>query len=556
MHSITRERHTVKYIEHSAQRPFPATGLLAMLGVGAGCGGPTLASRLGGRRLLVRCSLVVIVAALALIAGSSSALASAPPSLEILAYHSVLPGPNPAVFSTRVLAEAQVRTNGLDTKWRAEYSTSKSVLEGGAGTIVSSGETPGIREGTEGVENIQLGPLDPGLRVDVLHHLAPATPYYARFVAENADSDGHPTIAFFEFTTLPVAKPEIDRRGLGEEGSTPARTFLEGGSTSPTTAAFHVQVESNGAATGYSFGYSTSKSGPFTSCGAAGSITVAEDFAEPEFHCTGLAPETKYFVRLLATNKEGAVEQRTYVEGGDELRESFTTPTARPVVFGPQTRNITGESAHVTDGVRTHGTETHWHFEYATSLLALDSGLGVVGPSGTISQAEAQAGGLQEGAEPTVGGTLTGLRPATTYYVRLFAENAAGEGRTCYEESISAEAGSETICEPISTATRGFASVDTAGPPSAGTLAVHTLHGESLRVIGAVDPNSEPTKGEQTITIEGAPTGGTFTLTFEGQTTEPIAFDASGEGHGSVASALQGLLVVRPFSSLVIAGIS
>ena len=48
-----------------------------------------------------------------------------------------------------------------------------------------------------------------------------------------------------------------------------------------------------------------------------------------------------------------------------------------------------------------------------------------------------------------------------------------------------------------------------------------------------MNPNSVPASAEQTITIEDAPSGGTFTLTFKGQTTAPIAFNAPSEGQAA-----------------------
>ena len=54
-----------------------------------------------------------------------------------------------------------------------------------------------------------------------------------------------------------------------------------------------------------------------------------------------------------------------------------------------------------------------------------------------ISQVEAEALPVKDNA-PGIEGTLTGLKPSTTYYVRLFAKNAAGEeGVNGYGEPIS-----------------------------------------------------------------------------------------------------------------------
>ena len=102
------------------------------------------------------------------------------------------------------------------------------------------------------------------------------------------------------------------------------------------------------------------------------------------------------------------------------------------------------------------------------------------------------------------------------------------------------------VCESISVATHGIAGFVTAGPPTVSTFATHALHGESLRLLGSVDPGSVPTSAEQTVTVEGAPTGGTFTLTFTppgamGETTVPIAFDAPAGGPNGVEHALSEL---------------
>jgi len=58
----------------------------------------------------------------------------------------------------------------------------------------------------------------------------------------------------------------------------------------------------------------------------------------------------------------------------------------------------------------------------------------------------------------------------------------------------------------------------------------------------ALGTASAGTAGVETVTITGAPTGGTFTLTYQGQTTAPIAYNAT-------ASAVQSALYALPTSS-------
>jgi hypothetical protein len=66
-----------------------------------------------------------------------------------------------------------------------------------------------------------------------------------------------------------------------------------------------------------------------------------------------------------------------------------------------------------------------------------------------------------------------------------------------------------------------------------------------------VGPEGAGTSEVQTITITGGPTGGTFTLTYDGQVTDPLDFDASA---GEVDSALEALTNLAPGDVTVTGG--
>lgn len=416
------------------------------------------------------------------------------------------------VYATRAGLAVNLTTKGLETKWHAEYATNPN----GPWTAATSGTfPPGPGNKTE---EVYLGTDDAGF----LHHLKPSTTYYARFNAENSAKEAAvPTT--FTFTTTAVTAPEVPEAGpivgIGFHNDPLFRVEVEG----PTSVVAKAQIEGNGAETTYAIEYAAAEANggapaeasaawvPF-SLSATGAISVAEDFATPEVKATGLAPETKYYARLKATNEKGTLVLRSFAGSQDG---SFVTPTAKPIPQSPDFRNVTGTSAHVEASLVVHGLETKWHFEYAEA--AAGPWLPIAGAEGVVSQALAESFSELIGA--TVEGSLTGLKPSKTYYVRLSAKSAAGEG--------------------IGPA----ASFETSGPPLATTFAVHGLHGEALRVMGAVNPNSPLTSAEQTISVEGAPTGGTFTLSFKGQTTEPIAFDASFGGVEAALDAVAGLAV-------------
>jgi hypothetical protein len=432
---------------------------------------------------------------------SAAALAAGPPTFNPAAL-------SMEVHATRVAIEPMLNVEELVTTWRAEYAKSNEECkppekESGCVWVLAGGATD---EQVNSPTRVMIGKAEgtAGNNVHYLRHLAPNTGFYARFVAANEDGKA---IEIVPFTTLAPGKPEIAQIGGGippEFGST-----FYGGAVSDTVAHFKAQLEGDGSEiTEYSFGYSSSNNGPFTLCGAVRSVTLAEEFTNPaaEASCTGLKPETSYFARLRATNTNSETTEETI---------PFTTLAAKPYAAAPEARNVTATSAVVAAQVSPHGSETQWRLEYAASPIGPWSSFA----AGTISQAQAEA--LEYGTAERPQGKLAGLLSASTeYYVRMVAENVCGEG-----------------CGSVTSSVTSF---KTSGPPVASTFAVHALHGESLRLLGAVNPSSTPTQEEQTITVEGAPTGGTFTLTFKGQTTKEIAFNATSEAVRKALSNLPG----------------
>jgi hypothetical protein len=417
------------------------------------------------------------------------------------------------VHSTRVIIGLELKTEELETNYQVEYAPAEA-----------DGKAPPSNSSTWKLTNhggfsssttrIYIGELDPGESPgspEQLRGLKPNTSYYARFAAENAGSKGEEIVDEVPFKTLAVGKPEIPRTGSLEgtvqfEGSS---LMFTGVASSGASARFHAKIETNGAQTAYSFEYAPAGAGgacpvetsgswqPFTNGGTG---VISGEYEKVEANITGLIPETTYCVRLRAANENGElVQTKYYDETSSGEVDSFTTRTGKPEA-NLEVRNVTGVSAHLKALVVPHGSETVWRLEYATSESGPWSP--VPGGAGIISLAEAQATPYVDNAPLGSFGhgvTLAGLSPSTTYYVRLFAETR------CVSHCGSVTSRSETFV--------------TSGPPSASTFMVHALHGEALRLLGSVNPNSSPTSAEQLVTLEGHPTGGTFTLTFKGQTT-------------------------------------
>jgi hypothetical protein len=299
----------------------------------------------------------------------------------------------------------------------------------------------------------------------LIRYLAPATHYYARVVAENELGSAE---AAAEFTTVPVSSPEITELTL-------ARLNANDIEIGTTYANFVGHIETNGADTKYHFAYSTSQAGPWIpASGASGSVTVAEDYTEPEVALTGLKPETQYYLRGIAENEAGA----TSTEHGFKTIGLHPTATMDGAGIG----DVTATSAHVAGTIETRSVETHWRFETASSASGPWSP--VPSASGTISAAEASEN------SSTVHGVVSGLNPGTAYYVRFIAENEP-------EPSVHYSANSENEYDYSTDRLQGPVTFETAGPPRVSTYAVHTFaeDSETIRVLGSVDPDTAPVEG-------------------------------------------------------------
>ncbi len=329
----------------------------------------------------------------------------------------------------------------------------------------------GALEGGSGI----LAGSGPNFREHVpyaeVHNLTPLTTYYARIVAVNSFGSAEETT---KFTTRAVAIPEIGN--------------LTAFAASKSATLFVTEVETNGLQTEYSFEYATSEHGPWSPApGCSGTVTVAEDFvADRSCHLEGLTPETEYFLRVTATNEKGSAQGLTH----------FTTESPYPsqvnahYLFGA----ATSTSEFVSGSFNPQSSETSWRIEYATST----AGPWTLGAGGVVPAAE--AGEYLSHVGPL---EISGLDPGTVYYIRTVAENIFGS---------------------VTSAPEHF---ETLGPPLASTFAVHALHGEAIRALGAVTPRTVPVDELQSVMVGGGATGGTYTLSFAGQTTAPIPLHAT-----------------------------
>jgi hypothetical protein len=426
--------------------------------------------------------------------------------------HEKVPPPSLVIHSTRVIMLTELRSEGLATKWRSDYAQAEC---GSVPTTewlpVNEGEVPA----TPLTNFLSLGAADPGEEADApiqLRHLDPQTRYCVRFEAENAAGNAKEEIPI---ETRPVEMPEVPHLGIVEQFN----AFFNVDEITNTSLSFSAKVESNGSSSEYTFEYSLPENGhapaqasfswkPMT-LEATGEVTPEEDFLKVKAKLTGLSAETTYYIRIKLVNSVGI----RYQTLDSNEKESVETGTSKP---GSQisVRNIAGVSVHFSGTVYPRSSETGWQFEYvgAPDGSCPHAGWTVPpGGDGAVTQAQAEETPYQ--GNVLVGVGLDGLSESTRYCVRLSVTNGFGSG-VSKEESFETE-----------------------GPPTDNTFALHELVGGSLELLGTVDPKSVATSEEQVVAVEGA-TGGSFTLTFVGETTGPIAYNASG---GEVEHALRSL---------------
>jgi DNA-binding beta-propeller fold protein YncE len=178
--------------------------------------------------------------------------------------------------------------------------------------------------------------------------------------------------------------------------------------TNVTATSVHLSgtVNSDGAInTHYHFDYSLDGGGSWTST-PQGDVGTTKAPQAVEADITGLAPNSKYLVRLVAFNDDISL---------DSLSTNFTTATSAPGVSTADATDRTSTNATLRGSLNPFGLQTTYHFEYGTS-----SAYGTRAPAAH----EAIAGAGHKSLNVSL--TVSGLQPETTYHYRLVADNSAG----------------------------------------------------------------------------------------------------------------------------------
>jgi hypothetical protein len=417
----------VSTTEHSAKTSSAEIGLLTVLvgrlgGRGSGASAMARSGRDGWCRAWSCVAVGCLLIALGLLA-AAPALAAEPPTFPSGVAAADVHPTRAKLLVPEVLPPSGEKT--FISEKQIEYATS----EAGPFIVVAS------------ESNHEKG-LTGGLGAS-LKHLAPETTYYVRFFAETAS--GGSLTEKLEFTTPPPSAPEF----VSESEQEGLRSDKESIDKADVSAGFKsAEIEANAAETTYSFEYATSEAGPYTPfpSGATGKVTATEEAASPEASLTGLAPETTYYIRVVAENAHGRVSETI----------PFHSPAAHPIAYA-EFSSVNSTSALLSGRFKADGFGTQWRLEYAAG----EGGPWSTTEEGTFSEAEVEAAEAKAAQVSISPVEVSGLSPATTYYVRLFVDNGHGSNTEVVH-------------------------FKTTGPPVVATFATYALEGEAIRVLGEV----------------------------------------------------------------------
>jgi Zn-dependent metalloprotease len=165
---------------------------------------------------------------------------------------------------------------------------------------------------------------------------------------------------------------------------------------------------------------------------AYGSSTSAYTYTDKvEGIITGLQSETKYYLKLVATNENGIGNATT----------EFTTISLAPLVKIKQTVDVTETTATLYGRINPNSLPTSFYFEYG-----LTPAFGLVTPNAPLP-------GATEFLDASA--AITGLQPRKTYYYRLVATNGFASSKS---ESASFFTGVKPV---ITSYTPATAQIDT-----------------------------------------------------------------------------------------------
>jgi hypothetical protein len=207
---------------------------------------------------------------------------------------------------------------------------------------------------------------------------------------------------------FPTTPGVVGPRSSGQEDAfvsvfseRPVATTGAATDTTTSSATLHGSVNPDAHATTYSFEYGTTTAYGATTAGQdVGSDTSDHPVSQP---ASGLAPNTTYHFRIVATNSGGTIA------GADQL---FTTNPLAPAALTLRPSEVAFGTARLNGLLNPNGVETRYHFDYGRTTA--------YGAS-TPEQSAGAGGNIV-----AVSKLVRGLKPGTSYHYRVVATSSGG----------------------------------------------------------------------------------------------------------------------------------
>jgi hypothetical protein len=231
-----------------------------------------------------------------------------------------------------------------------------------------------------------------------------------------------------------------------------------------------------------------------------------------------LKPGTHYYFRLHVS--------RSPDEGGfSNVVEATTLPVAKPSVISIDnasevsyvTAKVTG-SVEGVDGPSPADFDANCRFEYVT-----DAQFGSNGFEGA-PQVPCNPNPVVGSGSTPVEASLTELKPGTTYHLRLTASNAGGSDTKVASTFTTLPVDPPAVLSVNDAANVEYSKAELSGEVERPANPDPAFDAQCrFEYVSALD--YDPRGDTQGVAVRA--TGGTFKLSFDGQTTAPIEFDAS-----------------------------
>ncbi|MEK7542974.1 MAG: sialidase family protein, partial [Patescibacteria group bacterium] len=273
------------------------------------------------------------------------------------------------------------------------------------------------------------GDFSTGAYTGSLTGLPFGTTYYYRSFATNAQGTSYGSYVSFVTGVNTPALSTQSASGIGTTTSTANGTITATNGANATTRGFKYGLTQADT-------WSVSENGSFGTGAYTGSLT-------------GLSPGTTYYVRSFATNS-GGTNYGTYL--------SFTTNATAPTLTTQSASGIgtTTSTANGTITATNGANATTRGFKY--------------GLTETDTWTVSESGSFGTGAYT---GSLTGLSPNTTYYVRAFATNSVGTSYGSYVSFLTSIAtptvSTQSATNTVSTSTTANGNITDTGGANATT---------------------------------------------------------------------------------------